>query len=132
MKRHKVIVCGSRFYTNVDRMYEVLDAYHARIGHSMLLITGGAAGADEIARQWAVERRVDHRVEYARWDMEARYEAGPNRNIRMLKMKPKEVLAFKIDDPTANKGTNHMLRIAREAGVKGKQFVDRKTAKKVR
>lgn len=130
MAAHKVLVCGSRYYTNVDRMFEVLDAYYARIGPRMMLIVGGAEGADEIARQWAVERKVDHQVYYAKWAIDGR-SAGPIRNRRMLRKKPKQVLAFKIDEPGENRGTNHMVRIAREAGVKAKQFVDRKVPKKL-
>jgi hypothetical protein len=130
-KPHKVIVCGSRFFDNADMIYETLDAYRARIGPHMFLITGGAAGADSIAHRWADDRGVDHMVLYAKWDVEGK-GAGPIRNKRMLKRKPKLVLAFMIDDPTANLGTKHMVRIAREAGVKAKQFVDRKSPKKIK
>lgn len=129
MPAHKVLVCGSRAFKDRDLIYHVLDAQLAKIGPEMRLITGGATGADEIARQWAVDRKCDHEVHYARWQTEGR-GAGPIRNKRMLKRRPKLVLAFLIDDPKANRGTKNMVNISRESGVKAKQFVDRKSPKK--
>lgn len=88
----------------------------------MLLITGGAKGADDHARAWAVDRKVDHLIMYAKWDTEGK-SAGPNRNERMLKQKPKLVLAFLWHgEGVKNVGTRHMAKISREAGVKVKEF----------
>lgn len=127
----KVLVCGSRYFDNKEMVYHVLDAQQAKIGPKMYLINGGAPGADELARRWAVDRKCDHETRYARWGTEGK-AAGFLRNSRMLRRKPKLVLAFLIDDPTANVGTKDTVRKAREAGVKAKQFVDRKVAKKIK
>jgi len=122
MKRHKIVVCGSRFHTDVELIERVLDAYWSRLGHAMLLITGGAEGADEIARAWAVSRKCDHLVMYAWWDTEGK-GAGPTRNRRMLDRKPHLVLAFySHGEGHKNRGTNNMVKIAQDAGIKVKKF----------
>lgn len=120
LKTHKVLVCGSRDYPDREEVFRVLDAYHARIGPGMQVISGGATGADEWARQWAVSRRVDHRIMYARWDLEGK-AAGPLRNRRMAAKKPKLVLAFSKDFDKS-RGTSDMIRVAEKLNIKVKRF----------
>lgn len=120
MKSHKVLVCGSRNYPDRGEVYRVLDAYRARIGPDMEVITGGATGVDEYARQWAVSRKVDHRVLYAKWDTEGK-GAGPIRNRRMAAKKPKLVLAFSKDFDNS-RGTSDMIRVAEKLNIKVKRF----------
>lgn len=119
-KPHKVLVCGSRDYTDQDRIYEVLDAYHARIGPWLLIISGGARGADEIAEDWARSRKVDHLTLYAKWDTDGK-GAGPIRNRRMAAKRPKLVLAFSRDFD-ASRGTSDMIKVAEKLNIKVKRF----------
>lgn len=120
MKAHKILVCGSRWYSDREKIYHVLDAYHARIGPDLMIITGGASGADNIAREWAVDRGVDHLVLYAKWGQYGQ-AAGPLRNRRMAKKKPKKVLAFhpNLDE---SRGTRDMIGVAEKLGIKWKLF----------
>lgn len=118
---YTVIVCGSRYYDDTKELNRVLDALYAKKGSRLKIVVGGAVGADELARRWAFSRKVDHEVMYARWEEEGK-GAGLNRNERMLKKKPKLVIAFRIDNPSENRGTDHMCRIAEEAEVKVKRF----------
>lgn len=120
MSSYKVLVCGGRDYRDRDRIYQVLDAYLSRIGPDMLLINGGAPGADTIAREWAVDRRVDHLTLYAKWDLFGR-SAGPIRNRAMAKKKPKRILAFH-PDLAKSKGTRDMIKVAQKLGIKYKVF----------
>jgi hypothetical protein len=119
-KAYKVLVSGDRYYKDRDKVFHVLDALHARIGPDMMIITGGATGADEFARQWAVERRVDHLIMYAKWGVEGR-GAGPIRNRRMAKKKPRLVCAFH-PDLASSRGTADMIRVAEKMNVKVKRF----------
>lgn len=119
-KPHKVLVCGSRDYSDQPKVHHVLDAYLARIGPDMMIISGGATGADEHARSWAVSRRVDHQIMYAKWDLEGR-AAGPLRNRRMAKRKPRLVLAFSKDFDKS-RGTADMIRVAEKLQIKVKRF----------
>jgi YspA, cpYpsA-related SLOG family len=120
MKPVKLLVCGSRDYTDIDKVYHVLDAELARVGPALLIISGGARGADTIAHQWATDRKVDHLILYAKWEVEGK-GAGPIRNRRMLRNKPKKVFAFH-EDIDKSRGTRDMVKIAREAGVRVKVF----------
>jgi hypothetical protein len=120
MAVYKVLVCGSRDYTDKEKIWHVLDAYLGRIGSSMLLINGGARGADTIAREWAVDRKVDHLTLYAKWDLHHK-AAGPIRNRRMAKKKPRLVLAFH-PDIDSSKGTRDMIGVAEKMKIKHKVF----------
>lgn len=119
-KPHKVIVCGSRSYPDRTKVFHVLDAYHARIGPDMYIVAGGADGADEFAREWAVSRRVDHEIRYAKWEVEGK-PAGILRNRRMAKRKPRLVLAFSLDFDKSI-GTSDMIRVAEKSEIKVKRF----------
>lgn len=121
MANRRVLVCGSRDYEDAARLWQVLDAYYARIGPRMHVISGGARGADELARQWAVNNRVDHSIYYARWGLDGQRAAGPIRNRRMARKKPKLVLAFSKDFDNS-RGTADMIRVAEKLNIKVKKF----------
>lgn len=120
MKAYKILVCGSRDYTNRDSVWRVLDAYLAKLGARMLVISGGATGADTLAREWAVDRKVDHLTLYAKWELEGR-AAGAIRNRRMASKKPKLVLAFS-EDFDNSRGTRDMIKVAEKMDIKVKRF----------
>jgi YspA, cpYpsA-related SLOG family len=120
MGTYKVLVCGGREYDNRDKIYHVLDAQLAKIGDSMLLITGGATGADTIAREWAVDRRVDHMILHAKWERFGK-AAGPIRNRRMAGKKPRLVLVFH-QDLDNSRGTRDMVSVAESKHIKTKRF----------
>ena len=111
----RILVCGGRDYSDVNRVYRVLDEFHEQydaMGIPMVLIAGGATGADTIAENWAKDRGVYCEVYRADW---ARYKnaAGPLRNARMLEEgNPDLVLAF-----AGGKGTADMVSRAKKAGV---------------
>lgn len=120
MSAYKVLVCGSRDYEDREKVYHVLDVFYAKIGPKMLIISGGAPGADSLAEEWAILRRVDHLTLYARWDIFGK-RAGPIRNRRMAKKKPRLVIAFhpNLDE---SRGTADMIKVANDRGVKVKKF----------
>jgi hypothetical protein len=77
-----------------------------------VLIHGAAKGADSLADRWARLNGVPVTQYPAKWNEHGR-AAGPRRNEQMLKEgKPDLVIAFE-----GGRGTAHMVRIAREAGV---------------
>lgn len=105
----KVLVCGGRDFFNRVGMYRTLDALHAQ-QPILLLIHGGAQGADSLAWQWARQRNIAVRGFPAEWDYGG--IAGQMRNEQMLQEKPDLVVAF-----PGGRGTGDMLRRARAAGV---------------
>ncbi|HEX9994421.1 MAG TPA: DUF2493 domain-containing protein [Acidimicrobiales bacterium] len=115
----RVLVCGDRNWTDYRMVAAALEAHHRTVapGEPFVVIEGGARGADALAARWAFHRSgVDHERYPADWDRYGK-RAGPIRNQRMLtEGEPDVVLAFH-DDLEASKGTAHMVRIARAAGV---------------
>jgi predicted Rossmann-fold nucleotide-binding protein len=108
----KIIVCGGRDFNNTSVVRRALTAAHAKRPIE-LLIEGGAAGADRLAREWAGANGVLHVTVMADWK---RYgpAAGPLRNAEMLReYQPDGVIAF-----PGGKGTADMILKARQAGVK--------------
>lgn len=119
----KILVCGSRDYENHTRIYQVLDKYrisYSELGRHLLIISGGAGGADNHAMKWAMSRKVDHLIMYARWDQEGR-AAGALRNRRMAKQKPDLVIGFS-DDFSKSVGTTDMLNHAKSKGIPTKRY----------
>jgi hypothetical protein len=121
----RVIVCGGRDFEDRDFVYGWLDRLFAPdYGPSedaqpwwlprpdLFLVLGGARGVDRLAEDWATVNWVRHIVYPAMWDLHGR-AAGAIRNKEMLEeQRPEMVVAF-----PGGRGTEHMCRIAEEAGV---------------
>lgn len=114
----RILVCGSRSYEDRDRIYGALDlraSTEPRLGlygRPIVIISGAARGADQIAEDWAYERGCELSVFPPEW---AKYgkAAGPIRNTRMLdEGKPELVLAFVNKPIQKSRGTHHMVEIA--------------------
>jgi hypothetical protein len=108
----RVLVCGGRGYSNVERVYEVLDGLH----HSKpitCIIEGGAKGADYLACRWSAARGLDQHFRFsADWELHGK-AAGPKRNQRMIdEGKPDIVVAF-----PGGTGTADMVMRAKAAGI---------------
>lgn len=127
----RLLVCGSRTFTDsglvIARLTEFLDNEVA-LGHQLTIVEGCARGADALAHAFQAPGVV-HRHFPADWDRYGK-TAGVVRNQRMLvEGKPDYVLAFVDKDLAESRGTNHMVKIARAAGVHG--TVIRKLTKEV-
>lgn len=103
----RILVCGSRDFSDRALMDEALNAVAARLDPEPILIHGDARGADRMAghegliRGWWVWRCE------AKWNQRGK-AAGPIRNQRMLEQaRPEWALAFPIGN---SKGTADMLR----------------------
>jgi hypothetical protein len=115
----RILVCGGRDYDDWETVEKTLADLYYSLHHEeqniFLLISGGARGADTLAKKFAKKYLPD----FSFWECKANWKkhgnaAGPIRNLRMLKEgKPDLVIAF-----PGGKGTAHMTKIAREAGVK--------------
>lgn len=103
----RVLVCGGRDYQDEVRVGAVLSG----IGGISQIIHGGARGADDLARVWAIRSGIPDRQFNANWTLGRM--AGPIRNQRMLdEGKPDLVVAF-----PGGRGTADMVRRARAAGI---------------
>lgn len=107
----KLLVCGGRNYDERKVLNRALTELHAAREIS-LVITGGASGADFLAKRWAQVQRIPVCEFPSNWDYQGR-AAGPVRNKAMLDFaKPDLVVAF----PGMN-GTANMMAQAKAAGV---------------
>lgn len=107
-----VLVTGGRDYGDWERLYYELDGHHTS-QQITLLIHGGAAGADDLASDWADSRLVRTRAFIADWEAHGK-AAGPMRNQRMIdEGKPDLVIAF-----PGGKGTADCVRRAKAAGIR--------------
>lgn len=108
----KLAVIGSRTFTDKERLYRILDNNYDRIG---MIVSGGAAGADTLAQEWAKDRGFPCVIYYARWrDLEGNYDkgAGFRRNGQIIRQADK-VLA--IWDGVSG-GTLNSMSIAEKLG----------------
>jgi hypothetical protein len=111
---NRVLVCGSRNWTNQKFIYEKLQEY-AR--HT--IIEGGAEGADLIAKDCARLLELYCEEYPADWHKYGR-AAGCIRNQQMLvEGKPDLVMAFFMP---GSKGTTDMVRRAIEVGIPVKLY----------
>lgn len=107
----KVLVAGGRTYSDILRVFAVLDKLNREAGIDKI-IEGGAKGADRLALEWAKQSGVAVETYEADWENQGSF-AGPARNKRMLdEGKPDLVVAF-----PGGKGTLNMIRQASKAGI---------------
>lgn len=107
----RVLVCGGRNYADYKAVASELD-YYRNLFHHLVVIQGGASGADRLARQWCATSYIDYHNFPADWKHHGR-AAGPIRNAQMIaEGKPDVVIAF-----PGGRGTADMVRQARAAGI---------------
>lgn len=108
MKPLRVLVCGGRDFQDQAKLWAALDDLTGVV----LVIHGGARGADSLGGAWAVARGIPVEVFPADW-AKHRKKAGILRNIQMLTDgKPDLVVAA-----PGGRGTEDMVRRAVDAGV---------------
>lgn len=117
----KILVCGSRNWTNEDQIAEVLSEYiqdWPLDRDEPTIMHGTAKGADSMAGRLGLELGFWVEEYPADWDKHGR-SAGPIRNIEMLDMKPDLVLAFQVGK---SRGTQHTIDHARKRGIPVRVF----------
>jgi hypothetical protein len=113
----RVIVCGSRTWTDRDAIWDRLD----KLPRPVVIVHGDSRGADSIADDWALrkihdERAVGVSVEAlpANWRGNGK-AAGPIRNSELARRGADLCLAFRM--PGKSNGTDDMIKKARAAGI---------------
>lgn len=112
----RVLICGDRRWTNSELIHARLAALKEEHGNCLLVITGGANGADTIADQEAKKLGIDRVVFPANWEGRG-LRAGFVRNELMLRMgKPDLVIGYHRFLRNS-KGTKMMLDLGKTRGV---------------
>jgi UDP-N-acetylmuramoylalanine-D-glutamate ligase len=109
----RILVCGGRDYFNYAKVCEVMNNLWSKQTTPMVVIEGGARGADTLARLWAkTNNHVEVNTYPADWKSYGR-AAGAIRNKQMLdEGKPDLVVAF-----PGGSGTADMVKRAKKAGI---------------
>lgn len=108
----RVLVCGGRDWCDILAMMISMDKVYDERGPITHLMHGGAQGADDEARVWALQRDIPTTPYPADWRTHGK-AAGPSRNQRMIdEGKPDLVVAF-----PGGRGTADMVRRAKAAGI---------------
>lgn len=99
----KVIVTGGRFYQDFDKVFKTLFLLAPD-----LVIQGGATGADQFAKDWALDNGIPFETFNADWSRHGKM-AGRIRNRAMLfAHRDALVVAF-----PGNSGTEHCVETAK-------------------
>lgn len=111
----KILVCGSRHYSNYKKITEVLSNYIYHI--PVTIIHGGCKGADTICGTVAKEFGFDVKEYPADWNAHGR-AAGPLRNKLMLYDNPdiEHAIVFH-ENIEQSKGSADMLKRVKAAGI---------------
>lgn len=108
----KVLVCGSRDYSDYNKIKAVLSELKDKYG-MYTVIEGGQRGADLLAKNAALELGLFVIQKDADWKTYGK-AAGPIRNRLMLKENPDFVIAFH-SDINNSKGTKNMVNQSKAA-----------------
>jgi hypothetical protein len=112
-----LLVCGSRDWKDHDAVREQLERAVARFGaERLLVIAGGARGADSQAEQAATRLGLAVEVHPARWDRHGR-SAGYRRNLEMLDRLADFPHRYVVAFSNGSRGTQHTIDQARRRGI---------------
>ena len=106
-----LVVSGSRTFSNANIIAKHLQQALQKQPH-LVLISGGAKGADALVKQWAYQHQVPCLVVPAKWSQYGK-AAGPIRNNFMLTM-GHGLLAF---PQAGSKGTVGVINKAKQLGL---------------
>ena len=111
-KTFRVIIAGSRSFSNYDLLRERLDFYLSKKvqeGYNIIVVSGRARGADEAGERYARERGYRIDAHPADWSKYGR-SAGHIRNAEMAKASHALVAFWDGKSP----GTKSMIQLARD------------------
>lgn len=123
----RIIVAGSRTFDDYPLLCETMDHLTRKLDKKKLVIlSGGAKGADKLGEQWAFERRVGTvEVYHADWVKHGK-AGGPIRNGEMTENADVLVAFWDGKSP----GTKDMISQAKKKGLKVRVIYFGKGAKK--
>ncbi len=116
----KILICGCRHYSFYDKIKRYIE--EEKENHQeLIIIQGGASGADNLAKRASKELFIECREYKADWNTYGK-SAGPKRNQKMLdEENPDLVIAFH-PDIESSKGTKDMINRAKRLQYKTKIF----------
>ena len=128
----RVIVAGSRDFTNYEQLKAELDAILIHVLPNVIIVSGKAKGADTLGERYAAERGLKVASFPADWknlnvpdavikqNSYGKYnaKAGTDRNVQMAEYASAEGNGALVAFWKGNKGgTSHMIKTADEIGL---------------
>jgi len=113
-----VLIAGNRDYENKEEFFALVDRDLKDVNDDIIIVEGGAKGADRLAKLYAVSHEYGHIRVNAQWNLLGK-QAGPIRNLKMtdyVAMQEKSLAIFFWDG--ISKGTGDCYSKARKAGIK--------------
>lgn len=110
-----VIVAGTRTFDNYPLLRDKLDvllANKVKSGSKIVIMSGGATGADRLGEWYAKDRGFECRIVRANWDGHGK-RAGPMRNEQMCLMANAAVAFWDNTSP----GTRDLIERAKKKGL---------------
>lgn len=104
-----VALVGSRDFTDYELFKSKVKYFTQNLG-KFKIVSGGAKGADTLAKQYAAEFGHEFMEYLADWDKYGK-SAGFKRNVTIVETCT-HLIAFQIND---SKGTQHLIDLARSA-----------------
>lgn len=107
----KIVVAGSREYTNYNEAKKFIDKCLSRIreNNEIVIISGGARGADALGERYAKENNLKIEQYHADWETYGR-SAGPIRN-KIMAQNCNYVICFWDGK---SRGTKTMIEYAKQ------------------
>lgn len=113
---HRVLITGDREWEDLAGVMGILTRLQRKHRDDLLIITGGARGADRLVEGSCYALGIHCAIVNALWKKHGD-AAGPRRNLAMLSLEPNEVIAFH-PNLAESKGTLHMVTAATRAGIR--------------
>ncbi len=109
----RVVIAGCRDYDDYEEAKEYIDfcLSNIRKENDIIIVSGGASGADAIGERYADENGFDVEEHLADWDRYGR-SAGPRRNKEMAQVAD-YVICFWDGE---SRGTKSMIEFAQQYG----------------
>lgn len=118
MKEFRVIIAGSRKYDDYETLRNkcnhILSQKMADTNIKIIVLSGGASGADALGERYAKEYNLQIERHPAEWDKYGR-SAGPIRNAEMAACAD-ALIAFPKEGES-NRGTYNMISLAKTKGL---------------
>lgn len=109
----RVIIAGGRDFANYALLTVTMDKLLSKTEDEIIIICGGARGADSLGADYATDRGYAVRYYIAQWDQYGK-SAGYRRNEQMAQ-NADALVAFWDGK---SRGTKHMIDLARKYGLK--------------
>lgn len=108
----RVVIAGSRHFTDYDLFCSVVDKYLSGIRneYDIVILSGHCSGTDRMAERYAKENCLGLEVYPADWSLGRK--AGPLRNKQMV-----DAADFAIAFPGGGPGTRSLIELAKQKGI---------------